>query len=207
MLCHELVRLARTTQGDPSLDIDLPVLDVDAALNLQRSSPLIASVLDTHGTGPYGLALARGVAARLSDPSGDPLRAALTAACVSVATSERVAAAIRAGTLAAQRLLDRLEMSHLDHWQAVGTGGVTGSAVAAAVALDADDEQLATAIALSASQVTGHRVWSGREHQALIVGRAAAAGVLSAVLATSGFTASTAALDGHDGLLSAMMAS
>jgi 2-methylcitrate dehydratase PrpD len=77
-----------------------------------------------------------------------------------------------------------------------GTFGAFGAAVGAAKLLRLDREQTAMAIGIVASLASGIRAGFGTMTKPLHVGRAAENGVVAAELASLGFTADGAALDG-----------
>jgi 2-methylcitrate dehydratase PrpD len=84
-------------------------------------------------------------------------------------------------------------------WHTTATCGVIGAAVGAGLLLGLDSARLAMAIGIAASQTLGLRVTHGTMTKALQPGKAAANGVLSALLAREGFTATPDALAGPRG--------
>lgn len=84
-------------------------------------------------------------------------------------------------------------------WHTTATCGVIGAAVGAGVLLALDPPRLAMAIGIAASQTLGLRVTHGTMTKALQPGKAAANGVLAALLAAGGFTAAPDALAGARG--------
>jgi len=84
-------------------------------------------------------------------------------------------------------------------WHTTATCGVIGAAVGAGVLLGLGPQQLTMAIGIAASQTLGLRVTHGTMAKALQPGKAAANGVLAALLAARGFTAATDALEGARG--------
>jgi 2-methylcitrate dehydratase PrpD len=80
-------------------------------------------------------------------------------------------------------------------WHATCTAGAPGAAVAAAVALGAGAEEIATAIALAVPAAGGVQRAFGTAAKSLQVGLAADAGVRAARMALAGATADPAALD------------
>lgn len=84
-------------------------------------------------------------------------------------------------------------------WHATGTIGTIGAAAAAAHLLGLDTERFATALALAATQASGLKASFGTMAKPLHAGLAASAGVLSARLASGGFTAEPAVLEATQG--------
>jgi 2-methylcitrate dehydratase PrpD len=85
-----------------------------------------------------------------------------------------------------------------------GTVGTFGACVAAAKLLGLKGEKLAHALGITASLSAGIRCNFGTMTKPLHVGRAAENGVTAALLASRGFTADPAALDGPWGFFSVM---
>jgi 2-methylcitrate dehydratase PrpD len=84
-------------------------------------------------------------------------------------------------------------------WHTTATCGVLGAAVGACVLLGLDAQGLTAALGLAASQTLGLRITHGTMAKALQPGKAAANGVLAALLAARGFTAAPDALAGARG--------
>jgi 2-methylcitrate dehydratase PrpD len=89
-------------------------------------------------------------------------------------------------------------------WHCTATIGTLGAAAAAARLLGLDARQAAHALAIAASEASGLKVNFGTMVKPLHAGLAARNGVLAAQLARAGMTASAAAIDGAQGLLTAM---
>jgi 2-methylcitrate dehydratase PrpD len=87
-------------------------------------------------------------------------------------------------------------------FHSTGTLGALGAAVAAGTAMQLDAEQMTTSIAIAISMMAGLRVNFGTNVKPLHAGRAASSGVLAALLAEDGFTASDQAVEGPSGFLS-----
>ena len=85
-----------------------------------------------------------------------------------------------------------------------GTVGTLGAAVSAAKLLGLTGEKLRHAIGIAASLAAGLRCNFGTMTKPLHVGRAAENGVTAALLASRGFTADPAALDGRWGMAAVM---
>lgn len=87
-------------------------------------------------------------------------------------------------------------------WHATSTTGVLGAALGAAKLADLSVEQTQNALSLAASHSHGLRINFGSMCKGLHAGSAASAGVLSALLAERGFTATSGAIGGKSGLFS-----
>ena len=88
-------------------------------------------------------------------------------------------------------------------WHPTSTLGVFGAAAAAARLLKLSVEQTAVAIAIAASSASGVKANFGSMVKPLHVGQAAHDGLLAALLAREGFTASPEALEHKQGFLQA----
>ncbi|MDE3153768.1 MAG: MmgE/PrpD family protein [Acidobacteriota bacterium] len=133
-----------------------------------------------------------------------------------------VAAALAAGELAgapARRLLDgyvlgfeieavlgrALNPAHYQRgWHCTSTLGTVGAAACVARILDLDEAATARALAIAASEASGLKENFGTMTKPLHAGLAARNGVLAALLAREQLTASSLAIDGPQGMLTAM---
>jgi 2-methylcitrate dehydratase PrpD len=86
-------------------------------------------------------------------------------------------------------------------WHATATLGVFGAAAGASKILGLNVEQTATAIGIAASRASGIRANIGTMVKSLHCGFAARDGLEAALLAASGVTASSKALEGSNGFL------
>jgi 2-methylcitrate dehydratase PrpD len=84
-------------------------------------------------------------------------------------------------------------------WHITGSTGVFGAAAAMGRLLKLDEQHMAWAIGLAASQPVGLKVQFGSDTKSFHPGRAAQNGMVSALLAAQGYTASEVALEGFDG--------
>ncbi len=84
-------------------------------------------------------------------------------------------------------------------WHITGTTGVFGAAAAIGRLLQLDEQHMAWALGLAASQPVGLKVQFGSDTKSFHPGRAAQNGMLSALLAEAGYTASEVAIEGFDG--------
>jgi 2-methylcitrate dehydratase PrpD len=90
--------------------------------------------------------------------------------------------------------------SHYDMgWHITGTCGPFGAAAAAGKLLGLNEEQMAWALGIAASQPVGLKVQFGSMTKSFHAGRSAQNGLTAALLAAQNFTADTAALEGKDG--------
>ncbi|OAP54924.1 hypothetical protein AYL99_10624 [Fonsecaea erecta] len=84
-------------------------------------------------------------------------------------------------------------------WHITSTTGSIGAAVAVGKLLTLTTEQMAHAIGIAATQVTGLREMFGSDTKSFHVGRAAQNGLMAAVLAQKGYTSSPTALEAKRG--------
>jgi len=84
-------------------------------------------------------------------------------------------------------------------WHITGTAGVFGSAVAMGRLLKLNEQQMAWALGIAASQPVGLKVQFGSDTKSFHPGRAAQNGMVAALMAQAGFTASEVAIEGFDG--------
>jgi 2-methylcitrate dehydratase PrpD len=96
--------------------------------------------------------------------------------------------------------------SHYEHgWHCTSTIGTIGAAAAAARVMGLGAEATSHALAIAASEASGLKENFGTMVKPLHAGLAARNGVLAALLAREGLTASKRAIDGPQGLLVAMI--
>jgi 2-methylcitrate dehydratase PrpD len=88
-------------------------------------------------------------------------------------------------------------------WHPTGPLGTLGAAAGAARLLSLNEAQTTSAIAIAASQAAGLRENFGSMTKPLHAGNAAKAGVLAAMLAQGGYTASPTAIEGRFGFMHA----
>jgi 2-methylcitrate dehydratase PrpD len=89
-------------------------------------------------------------------------------------------------------------------WHITGTTGVFGSAAAIGRVLGLNEQHMAWALGIAASQPVGLKVQFGSDTKAFHPGRAAQNGMLAALLAQQGYTAAEDAIEGFDGWGQAM---
>jgi 2-methylcitrate dehydratase PrpD len=92
---------------------------------------------------------------------------------------------------------------YLAGWHATGTVGTIGAAAAVAHLLQLDPERTVNAMALAATQAAGLKASFGTMAKPLHAGKAAADGLLAAMLAARGFTGNPAVLEAAQGLAQA----
>lgn len=84
-------------------------------------------------------------------------------------------------------------------WHITGTTGVFGAAAAIGRVLGLDEQRMTWAMGLAATQPVGLKVQFGTDTKSFHPGRAAQNGMIAALLAQQGYTASDVALEGFDG--------
>ena len=176
-----------------------------------------AFILGTSETaGPGWAALANGTAAHaldfddmcwvtLAHPSTPLVAAALAAAEAENATGRTLLDAYVVG-FEVEAVLGRvMNRKHYEQgWHCTATIGTIGAAAAAARVYGLDAEATGRALAIAASEASGLKENFGTMVKPLQAGLAARNGVLAALFAREGLTASDRALDGPQGFLVAM---
>jgi 2-methylcitrate dehydratase PrpD len=174
-------------------------------------------VLGTRGrTGATGAALANGTAAHaldyddmcfisLAHPSAPLVAAALSAAEVAGSSGAAVLDSYSAGFELEARLGRLMNPRHYQRgWHCTSTLGTIGAAAAASRLLGLDAAAAGHALAIAASEASGLKENFGTMVKPLHAGLAARNGVLAALLAKTGMTASDLAIEGPQGFLAAM---
>ena len=179
----------------------------------EGGAPRCAVVGTKMRTGAVWAALANGTAAHALDfddtnfammghPSAPVLAAALAAGELCGAGGRALIHAYLLGFEVETALGAAMNPAHYEHgWHATGTLGSLGAAAAASRLLRLDAGKTRTALALAASQASGLKENFGTMAKPFHAGHAARTGVLSALLAREGFTASEQALEGPQGYL------
>jgi 2-methylcitrate dehydratase PrpD len=116
------------------------------------------------------------------------------------AIGDDVSAAALIGAEIAHACAVALGPEHGTVWNWAGSVGSIAAAVTAGLLLRLDDVALGQAISIAASLTGGQRGQDGSMLEPLIVGQAAANGVLAATLAACGTTGSPTALEGPRGI-------
>ena len=207
------------------------VLDTVGVMLAGASEPaarIVQHVLTPDGTGPCVVigtnargradvaALANGTAAHaldfddmcfvsLAHPSAPLVSAALAIAEVVEASGHALLDAYVVGFEIEGRLGRTMNPRHYEHgWHCTSTLGTIGAAAAASRLLGLDAEAAGRALAIAASEAAGLKANFGTMVKPLHAGLAARNGVLAALLAQAGMSASVDALTGDQGFLLAM---
>jgi len=136
----------------------------------------------------------------MGHPSAPVLSAALAAGELALADGRALVHAFLLGFEVETAMAEVMNPPHYEKgFHATGTLGTMGAAAAAARLLGLDAEQTRTALAIAASQASGLKENFGTMTKPFHAGHAARSGVLSALLAREGFTASEQAIEGPQG--------
>jgi 2-methylcitrate dehydratase PrpD len=196
--------------------VEPPARIVQNVAETEGGAPL-ATVLGTRiRTGGVWAALANGTAghaldfddtnfAMLGHPSVPVLAAALAAGELTLATGRALLQAYLLGFEVETALGEAMNPTHYERgFHATCTLGSLGAAAAAAKLLDLDPLETRHALAIAASQASGLKENFGTMTKPLHAGHAARSGLLAALLAREGFTASETALEGPQGYLTVL---
>jgi len=177
----------------------------------EGGAPLATVVGTSLRTGAVWAALANGTAAHALDfddtnfammghPSAPVLSAALAAGELALCDGRALVHAFLLGFEVETTMAEVMNPPHYEKgFHATGTLGTMGAAAAAARLLALDAGQTRTALAIAASQASGLKENFGTMTKPFHAGHAARSGVLSALLAREGFTASEQAIEGPQG--------
>lgn len=177
----------------------------------EGGAPFATVVGTSLRTGAVWAALANGTAAHALDfddtnfammghPSAPVLSAGLAAGELALADGRALVHAFLLGFEVETTLAEVMNPPHYEKgFHATGTLGAMGAAAAAARLLGLDASQTRAALAVAASQASGLKENFGTMTKPFHAGHAARSGVLSALLAREGFTASEQALEGPQG--------
>ncbi|MEK7219987.1 MAG: MmgE/PrpD family protein, partial [candidate division NC10 bacterium] len=139
-------------------------------------------------------------------PAAPVIPAALAMAEREGASGRELLAAIVTGYEVAIRVGEAMGPSHYQFWHTTGTCGTFGSAAAAGKILGLSKPELAMALGSAGTQAAG--LWEflvdGAMSKQLHPAKAAADGVLAALLAEQGFTAASRIFEGEKGFCRAM---
>jgi len=184
----------------------------------EGGSPLATVVGTSLRTGTVWAALANGTAAHALDfddtnfamlghPSAPVLSAALAAGELTMADGRALVHAFLLGFEVETTMASVMNPPHYEKgFHATGTLGTMGAAAAAARLLGLDAAQTRAALAVAASQASGLKENFGTMTKPFHAGHAARSGVLSALLARDGFTASEQAIEGPQGYFAVLSA-
>jgi len=135
-------------------------------------------------------------------PAGPVASAALALAERTGASGRSLVDALVVGIDVACRVGNAVYPEHYDRgWHITGSTGMLGAAAACARILELDTATTTMALGLAASQPVGVREQFGSMTKPFHVGGAARAGLVSALMAKHGFTASARALEAPRGLM------
>ena len=141
----------------------------------------------------------------LAHPSAPLVAAALAAAELTGASGRALLDAYIVGFELEGRLGRAMNPRHYQRgWHCTSTLGTIGAAAAAARLLGLDEIAAGHALATAASEASGLKENFGTMVKPLHAGLAARNGIVAALLAQAGMTASSAAIDGPQGFLAAM---
>jgi 2-methylcitrate dehydratase PrpD len=186
---------------------------IQTVADAEGGTPLCTVVGTGRRTGAVWAALCNGTAAHALDfddtnfammghPSAPVLSAALAAAELALADGRALVHAFLLGFEVETSLAEVLNPPHYERgWHATCTLGTLGAAAAAARLLGLDAIQVRTALAVAASQASGLKENFGTMTKPFHAGHAARSGVLAALLAREGWTASEQAIEGPQGFL------
>ena len=206
---QDTIGVALAGAGEPAARIVQRVTAADGG-------PGPSTVLGAGTAGPSAAALANGTAAHaldfddmcwvtLAHPSAPLVAAALAAGEATDATGRTLLDAYVVGFEVEAALGTVMNPTHYERgWHGTATLGTIGAAAASARVLGLDAETTARALAIAASEASGLKENFGTMVKPLQGGLAARNGVLAALLARDGFTASPRAIDGPQGFLVAM---
>ena len=135
-------------------------------------------------------------------PAGPVASAALALAEHAGASGRELVDALVLGIEVACRVGNAIYPEHYDRgWHITGTTGMLGAAAACARLLRLDADRTTMALGLAASQPVGVREQFGTMTKPFHAGAAARVGLMSALMAKHGFTASARALEAPRGLM------
>lgn len=184
----------------------------------EGGTPLATIVGTGRRTGGVWAALANGTAAHALDfddtnfammghPSAPVLSASLAAGELAMATGQELVHAFLLGFEVETTLAETINPAHYEHgWHATCTLGTLGAAAAASRLLGLDVAQTTVALAVAASQSSGLKENFGTMTKPFHAGHAARSGLLAALMAREGWTASEQAIEGPQGYLAAFSA-
>jgi 2-methylcitrate dehydratase PrpD len=206
----------------------LDTVGVTLAGAMEPAARIVQHVIEQDGSGPCvvlgtalrtgtaNAALANGTAAHaldyddmcfvsLAHPSAPLVAAALAAAERAGASGRALLDAYVVGFELEGRLGRAMNPRHYQRgWHCTSTLGTIGAAAASCRVLGLDAETTSHALAIAASEACGLKENFGTMVKPLHAGLAARNGVLAALLAKRGMTASAQAIEGRQGLLAAM---
>ena len=193
-----------------------PARILQSVAQAEGGMPLATIVGAGRRTGAVWAALCNGTAAHALDfddtnfvmlghPSAPVLAAALAAGELALADGAALLHAFLLGFEVETTLAGVINPAHYEHgWHATCTLGTLGAAAAAARLLGLDAGGIRTALAVAASQSSGLKENFGTMTKPFHAGHAARSGVLAALMAREGWTASEQALEGPQGFFNVL---
>ena len=182
-----------------------------AGVQMLEPAPQASVLGRTERVDMAGAALLNGISSHTFDfddthlktiihPAGPVASAALALAEHTGASGRALIDALVLGIDVSCRMGNLMYPEHYDRgWHITGSTGTLGAAAACARLLGLDEPKTAMALGIAASQPVGLREQFGTMTKPFHPGAAARAGLLSALLARHGFTASTRALEAPRG--------
>jgi 2-methylcitrate dehydratase PrpD len=183
------------------------------AVNLLQPAPQASVLGRTDKVDMASAALVNGITSHTFDfddthlktiihPAGPVASAVLALAEHTGASGRDLIDALVIGIDVSCRVGNAMYPDHYDRgWHITGSTGTLGAAAACARLLKLDVAQTAMALGIAASQPVGMREQFGTMTKPFHPGGAARAGLMSALLASKGFTASTKALEAPRGMM------
>ena len=184
-----------------------------AAIGALQSAPQATVLGRTERVDMASAALVNGITSHVFDfddthlktiihPAGPVAPALLALAEVRGASGRALVDALVLGIDVACRVGNAIYPDHYDRgWHITGSTGMLGSAAACARLLGLDAHQTAMALGIAASQPGGLREQFGTMTKSLHPGAAARIGLMAALMAQNGFTASARALEAPRGFV------
>jgi len=184
-----------------------------AAIGALQSAPQATVLGRTERVDMASAALVNGITSHVFDfddthlktiihPAGPVAPALLALAEVRGAPARALVDALVLGIDVACRVGNAIYPDHYDRgWHITGSTGMLGSAAACARLLGLDAHQTAMALGIAASQPGGLREQFGTMTKSLHPGAAARIGLMAALMAQNGFTASARALEAPRGFV------
>ena len=196
--------------------VEPPARIIQRIAEMEGGTPLATVVGTGRRTGATWAALANGTAAHALDyddtnfammghPSAPVLSAALAVGELALADGRSLVHAFLLGFEVETTLAEVVNPPHYYRgWHATCTLGTLGAAAAAAHLLGLDAAQTRVALAVAASQASGLKENFGTMTKPFHAGHAARSGVLAALMAREGWTASEQALEGPQGFFAVL---
>src|SRR6187402_23072 len=182
------------------------------AVNMLQPAPQSSILGRSEKVDMCGAALVNGIASHTFDfddthlktiihPAGPVASAVLALAEVIGASGRQVIDALVLGIDVSCRVGNMMYPEHYDRgWHITGSTGTLGAAAACARLLGLDEARTTMALGIAASQPIGMREQFGTMTKPFHPGGAARAGLMSALLAKNGFTASPKAIEAPRGM-------